>query len=261
MDVSSKPYSVIRIAINYIRYYLTSDTRHDVHSPLVYGFIDHVLKPAYPIHLPMAELKRKELRASEQYISFIDYGKQGVITQESIATMAKNSLKSKKYARVLAGAVRYYQAKQTLELGTSLGITSAYLASASSSSLVTMEGDPQVAAIAKQLWEQLGLHNIKCIIGNFDNTLTELGDTQFDIIYVDGNHHYAPTIRYFEQLQHNAKVDTLFIFDDIHYSPAMEQAWQQIKSSDKCGVSIDLFFLGFVFCRPVLQKQHFVLRF
>ena len=110
-------------------------------------------------------------------------------------------------------------------------------------------------------WHAQTLDNYKCIIGNFDNTLTELGDTQFDIIYVDGNHHYAPTIRYFEQLQHNAKVDTLFIFDDIHYSPAMEQAWQQIKSSDKCGVSIDLFFLGFVFFKPVLQKQHFVLRY
>ena len=261
MDVSSKPYSVIRIAINYIRYYLTSDTRHDVHSPLVYDFIDHVLKPVHPIHLPLVEAQRQALRASTQHISFIDYGKQGVVSQKKISTMAKNALKPKKYARVLASAVRYYQAKQTLELGTSLGITSAYLASASPTSLVTMEGDPQVAAIARQVWEQLGLHNISSIIGNFDNTLSELGNTQFDIIYIDGNHHYEPTTRYFEHLQQNATANTLFIFDDIHYSPAMEQAWQNIKASDTCGVSIDLFFLGFVFFKPVLQKQHFVLRY
>ena len=261
MEERSRPYSFIRIAINYIRYYLTSDTRHDVHSPLVYDFIDHVLKPAQLIHLPLIEAQRQSLLASKEHISFIDYGKQGLVSQKSIATMAKNALKPKKYACVLASAARYYQANRSLELGTSLGITSAYLASGPSTSLVTMEGDPQVAARAKQVWEELGLHNITSVIGNFDNTLAELGDTQFDIIYIDGNHHYEPTLRYFEQLQSNATAHTLFIFDDIHYSPAMEQAWQHIKASDKCGVSIDLFFLGFVFCKPVLQKQHFVLRY
>ena len=80
-----------------------------------------------------------------------------------------------------------------------------------------------------------------------------------DIEIADNDYEIQTGLMYRTSMKSNQGM--LFIFDDIHYSPAMEQAWQQIKSSDKCGVSIDLFFLGFVFCRPVLQKQHFVLRF
>lgn len=261
ITADSKPYSFIQIAVKYIRYYLSSSTKHDIHSPLVFDFVCNVLNPAKRMSLPRIEKQRRELLNSTQQIDFTDYGKQGKKVKKKVAHIAKYSLKPTKYAKILAQVTKHTKAKNILELGTSLGITSAYIASQPHSTLVTMEGDQNVAAIAQKIWQTLGLSNIDIVIGNFDDTLSTIGNASFDIIYIDGNHHKEPTLRYFELLQHNTNTDTLFIFDDIHYSPAMEQAWQAIKDSDVCYISIDMFFLGFVFIKPTLQKQHFVLRY
>ena len=124
-----------------------------------------------------------------------------------------------------------------------------------------MEGDSSVVAQANQGWDTLKISNIKTIIGNFDETLSKLDNQKFDIIYIDGNHKYEPTIRYFEYLLDNTFATTLFIFDDIHYSEDMEKAWSYIKKQPNVKVTIDLFFLGFVSLDPTLTKQNHSLRY
>jgi predicted O-methyltransferase YrrM len=127
-----------------------------------------------------------------------------------------------------------------------------------------MEGSAAVAAIARNHFNYIGLNNIEQVIGNFDETLapTLWKLDRLDFIFIDGNHRYEPTMRYFEQVLEKCHENTLIIFDDIHWSAEMERAWEQVKVHTSVTLTIDLFFVGLVFFRKEQKaKQHFTVRF
>lgn len=253
------PYSKLKIVRKYISYYFRSSTKSDIHSPFVYELVDQVVHKRRHPKTKLIEAERKRLTNSKAEIDFVDYGKAGNLFRKKVADIAKRALKPKKYAHLLRSIVYHYKAKNVLELGTSLGITTAYLA-ADGAQITTMEGDPNVANIAQNVWGQLGFKNIDCIVGNFDKTLDQLNG-KYDVIYIDGNHSYEPTLRYFKHLHQHAHEDTLFIFDDIHYSKDMERAWNDLQEKTAVTLSVDLFFIGIVSLSTSYTKQHFEVRF
>jgi predicted O-methyltransferase YrrM len=161
--------------------------------------------------------------------------------------------------------VDFYQPKTILELGTSLGITTAYLAMAGKqSAIITMEGADSIAAIAQSNFETLQLSNIELVKGNFDETLStvirHLSSVNF--VFIDGNHRKESTLRYFNQILPATNNDTIIVFDDIHWSEEMEQAWKQIKKHPQVRATIDLFFIGIVLLRNEFkEKRHFSIRY
>jgi hypothetical protein len=80
-------------------------------------------------------------------------------------------------------------------------------------------------------------------------------------VFLDGNHRYEPTVRYFRLCLKEAHNDTMFVFDDIHYTKEMETAWKIIVESPEVTASIDLFHQGWVFIKKELSKQHFILNY
>ena len=152
-----------------------------------------------------------------------------------------------------------------MELGTSLGITTAYLAAANANGKVfTIEGAPAIAKLARKNFDRLNLYNTKLIEGGFDSALPELLDTikRVDFAFVDGNHRMEPTLRYFQLLLQYADEKTILVFDDIHWSEEMEAAWRQIQQHPAVTCTVDLFFLGLVFLRKDFKtKQDFTIRF
>lgn len=197
-----------------------------------------------------------------------DFGAGSAISKtknRTVADIAKHAAKNKKLAQLLFRIADHYQPKTMIELGTSLGISSAYLASACpNAKLFTIEGSAAIAGIAKKNFQFLGLHNIESITGNFDDVLTGVLKkiSRIDLVFIDGNHRKDPTIKYFSQLIDHSSPSSLFIFDDIHWSGEMEQAWEIIKQNEKVTLTIDLFFIGLVFFRQDFKaKQHFTIRF
>lgn len=259
--IDTTPYKKIKITFKYLRYFLSSKGRHGVHSPLVYQFITQVLNSNEDSKYPLAEYERKRLQSDTTLIDFVDFGKSGKTYEKKINTIAKSSLKSKKYAQLLRGIVQHFQPNKVLELGTSLGITTAYLAYDQSVDITTLEGSERVAQKAEQVWKNLKLYQIQCITGDFDKTLLPVSQQSFDLIYLDGNHRCEPTLAYFDMLKENSHKKTIFIFDDIHYSKSMEEAWRQIKQQADVTITIDLFFIGLVWIDPSLSKENFVLRY
>ena len=258
---NEKPYSRLTILLKYLLYYFSSKGKHSVHSPLVFDFINQVLNDAHNAINPSAEHERKRLESSQKTIDFIDFGKSGKTFKKKIRSIAKNSLKSKKYAQLLGKIVQYYKTKKIIELGTSLGVTTSYLSYDKTAMVTTMEGSEQLAQEAQNVWNNLKLSQIKCITGDFNLTLNEVAKQSFDLVYIDGNHRCKPTLAYFYTLKKNSHEKTIFIFDDIHYSPSMEKAWKQIKNQPEVSITIDLFFLGIVWIDPSLSKENFVLRY
>ena len=210
------------------------------------------------------ELLRASLRKDETIIEVEDFGAgSGIIKSNKrvVKAIAKSSLKPKKYAQLLFRMVKYYQPENVLELGTSLGVTTAYLASGNAAAKIyTCEGSKNIAVIANSNFKHLGLQNVTLLQGAFEKTLPSLLDSvkKIDFVFIDGNHRKVPTLQYFEQLLVIANGKSIFVFDDIHWSEEMEAAWIIIKDHPAVTVSIDLFFIGIIYLNPdVKVKQHF----
>lgn len=125
-----------------------------------------------------------------------------------------------------------------------MGITTAYLAGASkASNIFTLEGSKNTAAIAQENFAKLGLQNINLIHGSFDDRLPGLllEIQKADLAFVDGNHRKIPTLQYFQQFLQKSTDQSIFIFDDIHWSSGMEEAWKEIQDYPSVTLTIDLF--------------------
>jgi predicted O-methyltransferase YrrM len=264
-------YSAFQLAVKYCTYYLTASNGkgHGIHSPFVFDFITNVLNDEgnFYCYGPIESL-RSQLLQDQTMLTIEDFGagsRTAATKQRSVASIAHAALKPKKFSQLLFRIANYYQPKTILELGTSLGITTAYLASANSNATtVTMEGASSVAANAQRVFDALSLKQVSIVEGNFDHTLQPTLDKlqQLDLVYVDGNHRLEPTLRYFNQIMPYTHDTTILIFDDIHWSKEMEQAWETIKSDPRVLLSVDLFFIGLVFFRKDFKvKQHFAIRF
>ena len=264
-------FSRFQLAKKYLQYYLTASNGkgHGIHSPFVFDFVQHVLndKTAHPYY-QLIEQKRKALLNDSSVIEVEDFGAGSSVIKTNkrvVKAMAASSLKPKKYAQLLYRMVKYYKPQTILELGTSFGITSAYLASANPKAMLhTGEGASSIANIAEENFHQLGLKNIQITQGDFAETLALLLSKlkTVDFAFVDGNHRKIPTLHYFEQLLNYAAPNSIIIFDDIHWSVEMEQAWAAIKQHQKVTLTIDLFFIGIVLINPDFKTaQHFTIRF
>jgi predicted O-methyltransferase YrrM len=264
-------YSSSQLALKYLQYFLTASNGkgHGVHSPFVFEFITKVLndKTQYPCYKTIEQL-RTQLKRDDTLLTLEDFGAGSRVHtsySRKVSEIATSSLKPKKFSQLLYRIVKFYNSTNILELGTSLGITTAYLASTNANNkVITMEGAKEVAAVARKNFRQLQLKNIDIIEGNFDSNLsTALNDlSSVDFAFIDGNHRKEPTIKYFEQLLSKTNNNSILVFDDVHWSKEMEDAWEYIKQHSETTLSIDLFFIGIVFFRQEqLEKQHFTIRF
>lgn len=202
---------------------------------------------------------------NQQYIEVTDYGAGSKVfdsNKRQISKMAKHVGIGKKRARLLLKMVDYFQFDSILEIGTSLGLsTSAMSLGNPKVHITTLEGCAATSNIAKQMFDTFKLQNIQIELGNFNETLAKsVENNSYDLIFFDGNHSKEATIQYFELCLSAANNNSLFLFDDIHWSEEMEVAWEYIKQHEKVKVTIDTYQWGFVFFRKEQQKEHFTIR-
>jgi len=264
-------YSAFQLTKKYFNYYFNAQNGkgHGVHSPFVFDFIIHVLndKKKYACY-PEIEKLRKELLKNNTTIEVEDFGAGSAVIpfkNRVVKDIAASSLKKKKYAQLLFRIAKYYQSKNIVELGTSFGITTSYLASANPDSKVfTFEGAHNIAKIALGNFQKAGLKNIELAEGNFEKTLSLTNNKieNIDLLFVDGNHRKKATLEYFDLFLKKSTEQSIFVFDDIHWSEEMEEAWKLIQQHDSVTMTIDLFFIGLVFFSKNFKvKQHFTIRF
>lgn len=268
-------FSKIELAKKYLHYWATASNGkgHGTHSPFVYDFIRKVLMDK-STHAAFSQIeqRRKQLKKDGSLLEIRDFGAGSRVDghkQRAIASIAKSALKPAKYSQLFYRIIQHYQYNNRLELGTSLGITTSYLASAGENGRVfTFEGAPSVANVARKNFADLGLTNIQLTEGNFDETLPfsleklKTAGEKLGFCFIDGNHREKPTIDYYEQLLPFTQNDSVIILDDIHWSQGMENAWYSIIERPEVTLSIDLFFIGLVFFRKEnKQKEHFTIRY
>ena len=290
----------LRLIRQYIGYYWQAATRYDVHSPFVSDFIAEVLEDERHFYaFDEIEHQRYDFLNSSEIISVEDFGAGSHVDnkrQRKVRKIARLALSPSWECQNLFRLVRFSKAKKIIELGTSLGVSALYLREASrDAQVITLEGSPEIARIARagfvKYYQQsaaIGLklmnpkiageaiknrfhhtveavqytENPRIIVGQFEDTLPLALEALvgLDLVFIDGNHRLEPTIRYFEQCLAYAHPQTVFVFDDIHWSEEMIEAWQQIKQHPRVTLTIDLFWTGIVYIRPEQrQKEHYTL--
>jgi predicted O-methyltransferase YrrM len=255
---------------SYLNYKLSAKNLHHLHSPFAFELTKDVLynRQYYPAYQRVNKI-RKQLQNNLSVIEVHDFGagagkRKYTEMLKSIASVYKNNSIRPKYGELLYRLVDHFHPDYMLELGTSLGISTAYQAlAAPNATFITAEGCAGLAEKANENFQQLKLKNIKIEIGNFDILLKSIleGLPQIDFAFIDGNHRKDPTIQYFELCRKKSHNDTVLIFDDIHWSPDMNEAWDFISQHESVTLSLDLFQIGIIFFKKELSKENFVIQY
>ncbi|RZL46700.1 MAG: SAM-dependent methyltransferase [Pedobacter sp.] len=259
---------VFQFAIDYLKHRITAKSRHGTHSPFVYKLTDEVIydfsnKKVYD----EIEAQRKKLLHDDSLITVTDLGAGSHLNKnriKKVSQIAKNALKAPRLAQLIYRLAANQELKNMIELGTCLGITSAYLSKAHpAADVLTIEGCPETAKVAHQNFMALHLENVELQVGNFNNLLPKaIAEAEkLDFVYVDGNHTKEATLNYFNWCLPKIHENSLLIFDDIYWSEGMKEAWEVIKNHPEVTVTIDLFWIGLVYFKKGQAKEHFKIKF
>lgn len=244
--------SLVSQIIKYTRYRRTIAKKQfvDEHGK---AFAEYIIHPKTGVRRELElEAIRTKLKGDKTVIDFVEYGagsQSHKNNQKTISEIAKSSLSLRPQCRQLQRIVDRVSAKNILELGTSLGMATMYMGTASARPRIyTLEGDPSVANVAQEQFDTMGLHLIELVLGRFEDTLQPTLDKmeRLDLAFLDGNHRYEPTMAYFEKLLPYCHDKTVLIFDDIYWSEEMEKAWKEVKQHPRVAYAYDLFTMGVV---------------
>lgn len=249
----------------FIKFYWRADTKYSIHSPFIFSLINNVIDDDRDYYCFGAlERLRNTLKRDKTVLEITDLGAGSRIyktNSRTVANIAQTSVSPKWQCEFLFRLIHYLQLENRIEIGTSLGISALYqYFPIKNAPLYTLEGCPKIAAIAAQNFKKFQAPNIHLEIGNFDQTLPLVLKKidRLDYAFIDGNHQFRPTLSYFEECLKYSHKDTVFVFDDIHWSDEMEAAWEAIKAHPRVRLSLDLFYMGLVFLREEnKEKQHF----
>lgn len=219
------------------------------------------------------EALRSRLKGDHTALSITDYGagstgdnrsvaemEQGVQVHKSVSDMCGAS-KAPFWASILHEVVREYRPETGLELGTCLGLSAAYQASAmelnDSGRFLTLEGAESLADVSAGNLDELGLSDrVSIVRGRFSDTL-DSAIAQLEPIeyaFIDGHHDEHATIDYFEQLLPHLAERSVLVFDDTSWTEGMKRAWQTIISHDAVTLSADLGAFGICVLDPSIAK-------
>ncbi|HZL76892.1 MAG TPA: class I SAM-dependent methyltransferase [Bacteroidales bacterium] len=254
----------------YLNYLLFSRHRngYGIHSPFIFDLISRVFrnKTGNDIVLKIENI-RKRCSSSEKIIRIIDLGAGSLKMKgdsRKVSDIARYSAVPKKYGVLLSVLAAEFGKPAVIELGTSLGISTMYIASGCPGSVVySVDACPETSSLAMENFGEAGFENIRLLNGSFDSAIQEL-KKQFvkpGLVFIDGDHRREPLLRYFNQIVEISDGSTVIVLDDIHQSREMEEAWNQVKQHKNVTATVDLYRIGLVFLRGGMSRSDYVIRY
>ncbi len=251
---------------------------YGIHSPFLYNLASQCIYNDKQRDVFSAiENRRNLFKQRKETILVTDFGrgprmrKGSMVSQEgsmlverSLASIVSRSLQTPRYARLFFRLVQHFQPSSILEMGTSLGITTAYLAAANPTARVhTIEGCPRLASLANETFNELAMSNVLLTVGSFSQVLPKVltDSPSWDMVYLDGNHSYQGVLETMEAINPHIGPASFVIVDDIRWSRGMWRAWKTLLTIPEVSLSIDLGRMGLLFFNKDLSKQNVMLGF
>lgn len=239
---------------------------HSLQSPFLFQVYQNALNPSLrkKVSNQKTEVLRRRLQNDPRSINASGFGSgssMSVKQSKQVSNIVKSGITSRKQSEILVNLIEHFKCQKVLELGTSLGINAIYLSvGATVEQLTTVEGNKEIADIAKDNFNEWGVLNIHLINSDIDQFLAQSSEL-FDCIYIDANHTYQATIEYFKSSLTLMSDSGLIVLDDINWSPYMRRAWEDLISQFPNHLYVENDKLGIVFVNVELEKNHYFLSF
>ncbi len=253
---------------SYISYFLRVVDRHSLQAPFIFKFYSDLVEGIKSQHEdPEIEKIRKAMLADKTKIRGIDYGAGSSYvpdTSREISKIAKSGISSPKSCRLISCIARCQQPQTIIELGTSLGILTAYLSRAiPKGKIFTFEGNSDLCDQAKSISNFLSCKNIELVEGDIDQTLKMTLDkiSEVDFAIIDANHTKRALLTYYGMIKQKISNEGLIFIDDIRWSTEMYEGWLEITRDPDVKISIEFLQNGLLFFKTGLSKQHYILSY
>jgi len=257
-------------ASKYLKYILLSRHKkgHGIHSPFIFDLVSRVFRNKIDNDIVCSIRKvRKRLISDRRSIIVNDLGagsEKFKTNIRKVSDIARYSPVPSKYGALLSNLASEFGKPLIVELGTSFGVSTLYMAAACPDTLVyTIEGCPAIAEIADQNFNSAGFTNIKLLTCSFDEALPLVDEAGIKpgLVFIDGNHRKDPVLKYFNYFAEMSDNKTVIVIDDIYYSKEMGEAWTKIKLNEKVSATIDIFRMGIVFFREGINHHDYTIRY
>lgn len=254
---------------SYWNYLFSRRSIQYIHSPFLFELMKFVFDDSSKgtnSDYKKIEQIRKMNQEDSTVLNFEDFGAGGDVLrtkQITVSNIAGRSVKQSKYARFLHRLCLHIQGKSIVELGTSLGITTSYLALVPDSTVYTVEGDAGVKQVAIRNWMSLDCKNIKPFLGDINEHLPIIYHhvKKIDVLFIDANHRMEAMVRYYLQALPYLHDKSIVVFDDIHWNEETHKAWEMVKRRNEVTLSFDIYQMGVLFFNPDLSKEDFTLSY
>ena len=219
---------------------------HGVHSPFIYNLITKVIEEKTPYYVfEDIENFRKELLNCENPIN--------ILTAKETQT--------KNYGALLFRLVNFFKCSNILQIGSSTGLMSLYLALPlrKSCKCYALEEKTGLLDPACVFAEKHSLMNLHCIEGAYAANLNRLKPeiSSFDFIFINTMGNREKTQEALRLTESFIYQDTVMVIDNIRNNKAMRTLWKEIKNRQDVRLTVDLLSLGLVFFNTKLNKQHY----
>lgn len=243
-----------------IRFFLAARTRFDVHSPFLAEFVAQVLEDRRWFYaFSVIETARSQWLYDETPMEASPFGAGSMVSTARRLTagaLLRHSSVGPEAGRRLFRLALWLQPTTVLELGTCMGISTAYLAAGrASATFISIEGCRPLAEKARQHLQELGLNHIRIVNGAFADALPEVLSQlqQVDLLFIDGDHRGDAVLGYLHTCLPFLHEQSVVVVADIHWSEDMWRAWQTMQALPQVTGSTDLFHLGVLFFRKAFK--------
>lgn len=247
----------------WFEFYRKAKTIYQTHSPFLFEFYTNVLNTTKEYYaFSEIEKVRKQLKDSKMTIDFTEYGAGSRVMsgdKRFVSKIASSGISDVSRCRNLFNLVNYLSPGRVLEFGTSLGVSTLYLAAARKSAIIdTVEANAHLVKIAKENAKKLTLSNIQFNQSKFDDFISSLNkDVKYDMVYLDGNHTFEATTDYFNRLLPHMAENCVVVVDDIHWSEGMYEAYKVLKNHERVFTTVETAYVGYLFLdKKYPQAEH-----
>lgn len=250
--------------VDLLRYLFQSKHRrgYGVHSPSVFRLITLVIEERLPYYSYFLIEKIRYLSNRKGVDVFLS--EEGELFEKNKVCLAKWGQLGIAYDQILFRLVNYYKPKTIVELGTTMGFSTLYLATPNSQAhVITLSEKKEISDLAKNNFKKSSVCNILLKEGGIESNFRKLiqEQVQFDFLSINCTMLPRGFYSYCNTLLQTGSFGGVIVINEPYFWESNRDDLKKIKLHDQVRVVIDLFHIVILILDSNLQKEEFVLRY